>query len=86
MSFEIAYLEGWDRHFKDFENSFKIRILKKIEQLRDKPEGRHLHGKPFFIEEVAGCRIAYKSDDSIEKRTIHFVGDHKQYERWYKNQ
>ena len=81
--YALKYAEGWDRHFAEFDNSLKLRILKKLEQMKGKEESRHLqHGLPYFVEEVGGCRITFKKDEETKTKEIYFIGDHKQYERW----
>lgn len=83
--YELSYEPGWNRHFRKFDPSTQKIIYKKIHQLQNPIVGRHLsHGLPHYVEEVGGYRIAYLSDDSSKVRNIIFVGDHKQYERWYK--
>lgn len=43
---------------------------------------RHL---PFVVEEVGQYRIALFQDDEKKTKEVHFVGDHKQYEKWYRS-
>ncbi len=53
--FAIAYADGWDKHFARFDKGVKLRILKKIEQLKRKGSSRHLsRGLHQFVEEVGG--------------------------------
>lgn len=82
----LAYVTGWAKHFASFDKPVKLRIVKKLEQLKTKERSRHLkHGSPYFVEEVGGYRIAFKSDEKTFIKTICFVGDHKQYEAWYRS-
>ena len=84
MPYELKYVADWDRHFKDFDAAVKLRVLRKLEQLKSKEKSRHLeHGKPYFIEEVGGYRIAFKTDLAAATKTIYFIGDHGQYKKWY---
>lgn len=84
MAYELLYAGGWDCHFKDFDKAVKLRVLKKLAQLKTKEKSRHLeHGKPYFIEEVGGYRIAFQTNKAAGTKTIYFIGDHDQYKRWY---
>ena len=82
--YSIDYDEGWDENFKDFDLSTKSVITKKIQQLKQPLKHRHLkRGLPFFVVEVVGYRITFQIDEEKKTKTIRFVGDHKQYEKWY---
>jgi hypothetical protein len=37
----------------------------------------------FFVIEVGQYRIAYYCDEKKKEKVIHFVGDHKEYRKWY---
>jgi mRNA-degrading endonuclease RelE of RelBE toxin-antitoxin system len=85
--YDLRYEPDWDRHFSKLDSSVQTIILKKIRQLRQAIVGRHFcHGLPLFVEEVGGYRITYRSDDIARIRKVVFVGDHKQYEKWYQSQ
>lgn len=47
--------------------------------------GRGLHFTRFLVEEAGQYRIAYIEDSKNRVKMIHFVGSHKQYEKWYKS-
>jgi len=82
--FELTYAEGWDRHFSKFDNSVKQKIWKKIQQIKILVNPRHLrHGEAFFVEEAGQYRICFEQAGAGTRR-ITFVGNHKQYEKWYK--
>ena len=82
--FVIDFFPGWDGHFNKMDASTRSKIGKKIEQLPEILHARHLkHGFPFFVVEVGQCRIVFKQENNI--RTIYFVGNHKQYERFYRH-
>lgn len=84
--YSIRYEPGWDIHYLSMDNSTQIKIYKKILQLKKPLKGRHLKfGVPCFVEEVGQYRIVYKQLDELQIRKIIFVGDHKQYEQWYKS-
>lgn len=46
-----------------------------------KPRG--LHASKYLVEEVGQYRIAYEADGEIHAKFVHFIGNHKQYEKWY---
>jgi len=57
--------------------------LKKIQQLKTLAKARHLKkGLPYFVVETGQYRICFKEEGNL--RTIHFAGNHKQYQKWYK--
>jgi mRNA-degrading endonuclease RelE of RelBE toxin-antitoxin system len=82
--YRIKYKPNWDIHFSRFDPSIQSQILKKIEQMKKPLPERGLHQTHILIEEAGQYRIAYKKHEDIKH--IHFVGNHKQYERWYKSQ
>ncbi|HLC48042.1 MAG TPA: hypothetical protein VJI13_03115 [Candidatus Norongarragalinales archaeon] len=79
----LEFKPGWDTHFKGFDKSTQQRIMNKFDQMKSPLQGRGLHGSRFKVEEVGGYRIAFIGDEPMQARKIHFVGSHKQYERWY---
>ncbi len=79
----LEFKPGWDEHFSSFDKSVQQRIMKKFEQMKNPLPGRGLHSSKYKIEEVGGYRIAYIEDESSMVKRIHFVGNHKQYVRWY---
>lgn len=80
----LHYELDWDVNFKDFDSSTKIMIWKKIQQLKQPLRGRGLHSSRYLVEEVGQYRIVYDEIEETKTRRIYFVGDHKQYEKWYK--
>lgn len=80
---KIEYREGWNIHLCDFSIEIQDRIMKKIEQMKQPLQGRGLHHSRYQIEEVDQYRIAYIADEENRIKNIHFVGNHKQYEKWY---
>jgi mRNA-degrading endonuclease RelE of RelBE toxin-antitoxin system len=82
-NWKLEFKPGWDSHFKDFDRQTQLRILKKFEQMKNPLQGRGLHSSRIKIEEVGNYRIGYIEDSASNTRRIYFVGDHKQYERWY---
>ncbi|MBI5226806.1 hypothetical protein HY994_06280 [Candidatus Micrarchaeota archaeon] len=85
-SWRLEYKTGWDDQFHGFDNSVRIQILKKLQQMKQPLSGRGLHGSHFLVEEVGQYRIAFEQDRDARIKFIHFIGTHKQYEEWYRNQ
>lgn len=86
-AWKIEYLPGWDEFFKKFDKPIREQILKKFDQMEQPLSARSLHSSNRVqIEEVGQCRIAFIQDEKIRTKIIYFVGNHKQYENWYKKQ
>ena len=81
---KLRFIPGWDRHFSKFDNSAKTAILKKLEQLKQPLLSRGLHSSKYKVEEAGQYRIALKIDEAAGEKIVEFVGNHKQYEKWYK--
>lgn len=79
----LDFKPGWDKHFKDFDRTVQQRIRAKFEQMKQPLQGRGLHSSRYRMEETGGYRIAFIQDDENSVKHIHFVGNHKQYEKWY---
>ena len=83
MSYEIEFHPDWDRYFSKLDNSMKQRVAKKIVQLQGDATSRHLkQGLPFYVSEIGQYRLCYSIDEEKKIKTLHFVGDHKEYEKW----
>jgi len=84
--YDVLFEEEAERMLGRMDKPVRQRILKKAIQLEnDDTTSRHLrHGAPCFVEEVGGYRMAFVI--SGKQKRILFVGDHKQYERWYRGQ
>lgn len=86
-AYELAFEPGWRRHVDAMDGPTRERIWKKIQQLKQPMKHRHMrHGLPYFVEEAGGFRIVLEVAEAEKKKTIIFVGEHKQYEAWYKSQ
>ena len=88
MAFAVLFEKNAERQFLDLEKPVRERIAKKLRQLENDEFGsRHLkHGLPFFVEEVGQFRIAFKERADLGQKRVIFVGNHKDYEKWYKSQ
>ncbi|MFH1095231.1 MAG: hypothetical protein V1728_03365 [Candidatus Micrarchaeota archaeon] len=85
MNYQVVAEDGAKDSFFRLDRGVQTRIAKKLAQL-ERPEfvSRHLrHGKPHYVAEVGGYRIAYLQDDKNMERRVVFIGMHKEYERWY---
>jgi len=81
--FELHYAGDWDIFYCKMDKAEQLRIWKKIQQLKTLARTRRLkEGLPYFVVETGQCRICFREEGN--KRTIHFVGNHKQYQKWYK--
>jgi len=81
----LVFKSGWDKHFKKFDNETKKRILNKFEQMKQPLQGRGMHSSKYQVEETGQYRIAFIEYKEEGIKDIHFVGNHKQYEKWYKD-
>ncbi len=83
--FQLAYADGWDKHFAKFDKPAQDRIRKKITRLKTLENARHLkHGLPVFVVETGQYRICFGQEGSV--RTVLFAGAHKHYEEWLRQQ
>ena len=82
MSFEVLLHEDAAARLLRMDASIRERIIKRIAHMRDEPEGRHMkYGLNFFVIVVGQYRIVYTREG--KRKTIYFVGNHKEYEKWY---
>ena len=86
LAWQLVFKKGWDIHFKKFDTETQRRILKKLEQMKQPLQARGLKASRVSVEEAGQYRIAFFQDEEKRQKEIHFVGDHKQYEKWYKEQ
>ena len=83
---KLVFKKGWDKHFKKFDNTTQKRILKKFNQMKQPLFARGLKASKVVVEEVGQYRIAFYQNEEELQKEIHFVGNHKQYEKWFKDQ
>lgn len=82
MSFEVLLHEDAAARLLRMDASIRERLVKRIARMRDEPVGRHLgYGLDFFVIEIGQYRMVYTCEG--RKKTIYFVGNHKEYEKWY---
>ena len=81
---KLAFRIGWDRHFKDFDKGVRETILKKLDKMKEPLQGRGLQASRYQVEEAGQYRIAFVQDNELRTKDIHFIGNHKQYEKWFR--
>ncbi len=82
--YSLKYIGNWNKHFDEMNNSTKAQIWKKIQKQVGEIKTRHMkQGLDFFVLEVGQYRIALKINEQQKTKTIYFIGNHKQYEKWY---
>lgn len=83
--YRLTFDENWNEYFDDLPPDVQIRVLKKLEQIKNGLPGRHLeHGVPILVEEIGQYRICYGEDKNNLTRKIYFAGNHKDYAKWLK--
>jgi len=53
--------------------------------MKQESKPRRLHRSNYLVEEVGQYRIDYILDNKNLIKKIHFIGNHKQYEKWFKS-
>ena len=83
--YNANYDEDWPKYFAKLDNTIKERVARKIEKILEFPQKRHLKkGARFFVDEIGQNRIIYRLFDGSNEVRFYFVGNHKEYERWYR--
>lgn len=83
--YSASFDEDWPQYFDRLENEIKERTVKKIKKILEYPKKRHLkQGVRFFVDEIGQYRILYRVFEDNQEVRFYFVGNHKQYEKWYK--
>lgn len=81
--FELGFVDNWDCHYSKMDSTEQQRIWKKIQQLKTLLKARHLkQGAPIFAVKAGQYRICFREKEKT--REILFAGNHKQYQKWYK--
>ena len=86
IKWTVVLEKEWDKNFKKFDIPVQKRIWKKLRQLEQPLQARGLKRNKFLVEEVGQYRIAFYQNAKTKSREIHFIGTHKQYEKWYKKE
>jgi len=83
--YKATFDENWPKHFNKLDPTIKERVVKKIKKILEFPKKRHLKkGARFFVDEIGQNRIVYRVFEENKEARFYFVGNHKEYERWYK--
>lgn len=83
--YKASFDEDWPKYFNSLDNAIKEHVTKKISKILEFPTKRHLKkGARFFVDEVSQYRIAYRVFEETNEVRFYFVGNHKEYEKWYK--
>ncbi len=82
--YQIVLSEEAYSQFRKLDRSVKKKISKAIDYLKTHDSGKRL--KKFnnlFVKKIGQYRIVYVKDGEETKKVVYFIGDHKEYERWY---
>ena len=83
--YTATFDEKWPEYFAKLDNTIKERVAKKIKKILEFPQKRHLKkGARFFVDEIGQNRIVYRVFEENKEARFYFVGNHKEYERWYR--
>lgn len=82
--YKAKFEKEWFRYFQAPDEGIKERVAKKIDKILVYPNKRHLKKSSFFVDEVSQYRIIYMIFEENQMIVFYFVGTHKEYERWYK--
>ena len=85
-TYQAEFDYKWYAYFDLLDFGIKIRVSKKILKIREYPCKRHLKKSMFFVDEVGQYRIAYRVFEENELVRFYFVGTHKEYGRWYRQE
>ncbi len=84
MNYSVGFQEDAKKQLLVMDFSIREMLIKRIARMQDEPSGRHLKsGLPYFVERAGQYRIVYTCDEKKKEKIIYFVGDHKEYEKWY---
>ena len=83
--YKATFHKDWPEYFDRLEHTIKGRVAKKIQKILECPQKRHLSGEAkYFVDETGQHRILYMVFEEKQEVRFFFVGDHKDYEKWYK--
>jgi len=84
--YTAIYDEDWNNYFEKHSHELKIRIVKKVSKILEYPQKRHMKSNArFFVDEIGQYRILYRVFEDLKQVKFYFVGDHKEYEKYYKS-
>ena len=83
--YKATFHKNWPDYFNKLDNQIKQRIAKKIQKILEHPKKRHLSGNAkYFVDEIEQYRILYMVFEEKQEVRFFFIGNHKEYERWYR--
>ncbi len=83
--YKLDFKPGWDIYFVKMDKVTQAQIWKKIQKQKNETQTRHMRfGLEFYVLEAGQNRIALKINEKEKIKTVWFAGNHKQYEKWYK--
>ncbi len=82
--YKAEFDQEWPEYFQPLDEGVKERIAKKIGKILEYPNKRHLKKSSFFVDEVGQYRIIYRVFEDEKLVRFYFVGTHKDYEKWYR--
>ncbi len=82
--YDAEFDQEWTAYFQSLDKGIKEKIAKKIGKILAYPAKKHLKKSLFFVDEVGQYRILYRIFEENKRVRFYFVGTHKEYEKWYK--
>lgn len=83
----LKFNPGWDVYFSKMDKTEQRAIWKKIQKQKDETKTRHMRfGLEFYVIQAGQNRVVLKINEEEKTKAVWFVGNHKQYEKWYKGQ
>lgn len=83
--YRATFDEDWPKYFEKIDNPVKERVAKKIKEILEFPQKRHLKkSAKFFVNEIGQHRIVYRVFEENKEVRFYFIGNHKEYEKWFK--
>ncbi|MCD6229313.1 MAG: hypothetical protein J7K00_00735 [Candidatus Diapherotrites archaeon] len=84
--YQASFDEDWPKYFNKLEHAIKEHAAKKIKKILVSPQKRHLKkGARFFVDEIGQYRLIYRIFEENNEVRFYFIGNHKEYEKWYKH-
>ncbi|MFA4907688.1 MAG: hypothetical protein WC602_05450 [archaeon] len=79
-----AFEDKWREYFEKLDDETMERVTKKIKKILEFPRKRHMKmGEKFFVDRASQNRIVYDVFEEMNEVKFYFVGNHKEYEKWY---
>lgn len=83
--YKATFHKDWPGYFDKIEHTIKERVTKKIQKILERPQKRHLKSRAkYFVDEIGQYSILYMVFEERQEVRFYFVGNHKEYEKWFK--